>query len=189
MKRPWIALVAALILGTTGAAWGQDWLHRNHDRDEVVRRDRDHDRDHDRRDHDRDRRDWDRYRHDRDHDWDRFRHDRDHDRDWDRHRGRYGYPDWDRNRGQYGYYGNNGYYRNGYFGGSSVGNQAAQIGYRDGLIDGQRDRNTNRSYRATSMDNYKNADRGYNSGLGDKNAYRQAYRQGYEQGYRAGYGS
>lgn len=111
--------------------------------------------------------------HDRDGDRDRDRHRRWRDRDDDRYRGnRNDYPD-----GRGGYYGRGGY-----------GN-ARQYGYQDGLNDGRSDRQTGHSFRPTQDSNYKHADRGYSSGLGDKNQYKQTYRQGYEQGYQQGYNS
>jgi flagellar biosynthesis/type III secretory pathway protein FliH len=57
------------------------------------------------------------------------------------------------------------------------------------LNDGRNDRQSGHSFRATQDSNYKHADRGYSSGLGDKNQYKQVYRQGYEQGYQQGYNS
>jgi hypothetical protein len=97
-------------------------------------------------------------------------HDRDHDR-W-------------RNQGNWG--NNNGRWNNsGSYG--NVMRQAQQVGYRDGVNDGQHDRSTGHSFRPTQDDNYKNADRGYTSSYGDKQQYKNAYRQGYEQGYQQGY--
>jgi flagellar biosynthesis/type III secretory pathway protein FliH len=57
------------------------------------------------------------------------------------------------------------------------------------LNDGRNDRQSGHSFRPTQDGNYKHADRGYSSGLGDKNQYKQVYRQGYEQGYQQGYNS
>jgi flagellar biosynthesis/type III secretory pathway protein FliH len=57
------------------------------------------------------------------------------------------------------------------------------------LNDGRNDRQTGHSFRPTQDSNFKRADRGYSSGLGDKNQYKQIYRQGYEQGYQQGYNS
>ena len=172
MKKNWKAMAAglAVLMGVSGAAWGQDWDHRKDD-DKRVRienhdRDRDRDRDHDRRVYN--------------NGW----YDRDHDRDYRApvYRGPvYTSPVY---RGpvytspNYGYYGNGGYYRN----------NAAQIGYQDGLNDGRQDRMTGHSFRPTQDDNFKNADRGYSSAFGDKQGYKNTYRQGYEQGYQQGYG-
>lgn len=65
--------------------------------------------------------------------------------------------------------------------------QARQIGYQDGVNDGASDHRTGHSFRPTHDDNYKHADRGYNSSFGDKNQYKQYYRQGYESGYQRGW--
>ena len=105
---------------------------------------------------------------DRDHDRDRDR-DHDADRDRDRGRGTYGGP------------------QNGQYGGRSPWDQARQIGYQDGLADGRSDRATGHSFRPTQDDNYKNASRGYNSSMGDKQTYKNAYREGYARGYPEGY--
>jgi len=82
--------------------------------------------------------------------------------------------------------------------------------YRDGLNQGQYDRSSNRrnsykrsawrqgdssygnayrshSYRPTQGDNYKHADRGYDSRMGNKDGYKQTYRSGYVNGYQPGY--
>jgi hypothetical protein len=80
--------------------------------------------------------------------------------------------DRDRDRGAY----NNGSFR-----------QAEDVGYRDGINDGQHDRSTGHSFRPTHDDNYKNADRGYHSDMGSKQAYKDSYRRGYERGYQEGY--
>ena len=68
------------------------------------------------------------------------------------------------------------------------GNQAANVGYQDGIMDGRNDRMTGHSFRPTHDDNYKHADRGYSSAFGNKNMYKQQYRSGYERGYPQGYG-
>jgi hypothetical protein len=105
---------------------------------------------------------------DRDRDRDRDNH-RDRDRDRDRGRGTYGGP-------QYGGYA-----------GRSPWDQARQIGYQDGVADGRNDRATGHSFRPTQDDNYKNASRGHNSSMGDKQTYKNAYREGYARGYPEGY--
>lgn len=109
---------------------------------------------------------------------DQDRHD-DHDRDWHR--------DHDRDRNDNDYRNRNGGYNGGSYNNGRGGNQAAQIGFEDGRLDGQNDRRTGHSFRPTHDDNYKNASRGYNSSWGDKNQYKQMYRQGYARGYPQGY--
>ncbi len=100
--------------------------------------------------------------HGRDHDWDR-NDDRDHDRDHDRN-----------SDGQI-----SAYYRD----------MARQTGYQDGLKDGSHDKQHGHSFRPTQMDNYKNADRGYLSDMGDKDQYKLWYREGYSAGYKYGWDS
>lgn len=64
---------------------------------------------------------------------------------------------------------------------------ARRFGYQDGYNDGLADRRTGHSFRPTHDDNYRHADRGYYSGFGNKNYYKQVYREGYAQGYQQGY--
>jgi len=84
------------------------------------------------------------------------------------------------------------YYGNGYYGGNygpvAYSGNAEQIGFQDGVNDGRSDRITGHSFRPTHDDNYKNADRGYNGSFGSKQAYKDTYRVGYERGYQEGYG-
>ena len=79
---------------------------------------------------------------------------------------------------QQGNYPNNGAY--------GVGN-ARGVGYNDGLLAGQKDRSTGHSFRPTQNKGYQDADKGYNSSIGDKNQYKQVYRDGFMQGYQRGY--
>jgi hypothetical protein len=72
-------------------------------------------------------------------------------------------------------------YRDGY------SDSARRFGYEDGYNDGANDRRTGHSFRPMHDDNYRHATRGYYSGFGNKNYYKQIYREGYEQGYRQGY--
>jgi hypothetical protein len=170
-----LVTVLALCVGMSGVALAQD---NDHDRDDQkVHRDRD--------DH--------RAKHDRDDDRGR-RQDRDRDDyRYGNNNGYYGNNNGYYN-GQYGRYPygrNNGYYGNGqygYYGRGGYGNQAAQIGYRDGVNDGRNDRATGHSFRPTQDSSYRHASNGYNGAYGSKGAYQQDYRQAYEQGYQAGYG-
>ena len=66
-------------------------------------------------------------------------------------------------------------------------NAAKQYGYQDGINDGAADRRTGHSFRPGHDNNYKHADRGYDSRFGNKNEYKAYYRQAYEQGYQQGY--
>ena len=64
---------------------------------------------------------------------------------------------------------------------------AHDVGYQDGLLDGQNDRHAGNNFRPTDTDNYKHADRGYTDSMGSKDMYKAAYRQGYADGYRKGF--
>jgi hypothetical protein len=128
---------------------------------DAVARDRDLDRDHDR--------DGNGFRdHDRDgdHDGNRDR-DRDHDHDY---RGATPAPASAPSSGS-------GYYMR----------TARDTGYQDGIKDGANDKRTGHSFRPTQMDNYKNADRGYRSDMGEKDQFRLSYRTGYSSGYKQGW--
>ena len=92
-------------------------------------------------------------------------------------------------------YGNNGgYYGNAYpgYGGNYGGGNAAQIGFQDGINEGQKDRATGHSDRPTNSGLYQDGTHGYSSAFGSetlyKQQYRQAYLRGYQQGYKQGYG-
>lgn len=81
-----------------------------------------------------------------------------------------------------------GYYRGG--GGPGYGlNNARQYGYQDGYNDGLRDRQTGHSFRPTHDDNYRDANRGWDSRMVSSNDYKYAYRQAYSNGYERGYNS
>ena len=64
---------------------------------------------------------------------------------------------------------------------------ASENGYRDGMKDGRNDHKNGHSYRPTQLDDYKSADSGYASNLGDKDKYKIMYRRAFERGYDAGY--
>ena len=64
---------------------------------------------------------------------------------------------------------------------------AMENGYRDGVKDGRDDRKHGHSYRPTQLDDFKNADSGYTSNLGDKDDYKKIYRRAFERGYDVGY--
>lgn len=160
-----------LFSGVKAQAQNPDW------RDGQARRDRDRDNDND-RDHDRER---ERRRRERE-------RERERERRADRDNGYYG------NGRNGGYYGQGGYGQYGTYGGygrnrgyGNVYQVAADRGYQDGLSTGQQDSYRGQSYDPQRSHYYKNADYGYNSSYGNKNAYRQAYRNGFVQGYRDGY--
>ena len=71
------------------------------------------------------------------------------------------------------------------FAGSDV---AFDIGYRDGLTAGDADYVGHHDPRPENQHDFRDAEHGYRSNYGDKEAYRQRYRDGFLQGYRDGYG-
>lgn len=108
--------------------------------------------------------------------------------------GMYGYPNGRSGNGGWGNggYGNGGYGNGGYGRGgpyNSGGAQAYNYGFQDGLRHGSQDRSTGHSYRPTHDDDYRNADRGFYSGFGNKQDYKNQYRSGYMTGYQRGWNS
>jgi hypothetical protein len=79
-----------------------------------------------------------------------------------------------------GAYGN--YDRRGYDG------PAFDIGYRDGVAVGQKDRGKGKAFRPDKNDYYEDADHGYQKGYGQKDFYKSQYREAFERGYSDGYG-
>jgi hypothetical protein len=74
------------------------------------------------------------------------------------------------------------YSRNGY------GNDASDMGYRDGVAIGQKDRWKGKDFRPQKNDNYEDANHGYRKEYGDKNFFKQQYRRAFVRGYEDGYG-
>ena len=64
---------------------------------------------------------------------------------------------------------------------------AFDIGYRDGIAVGQRDRESGKAFRPEKNDYYEDADRGYQKSFGDKGLYKRQYRESFRQGYAEGY--
>ena len=94
-----------------------------------------------------------------------------------------------RNQRANGAYGNGGYGRDDRYGsygnqGSGYNNTAFNNGYRDGINGAQSDIRENKDFDYNDHGWYREADRGYSSRYGNKEAYRRQYRQGYEAGYR-----
>ncbi len=191
MRKIWMCMLAtALVLGMTGLASAQQRWSWSQDRDRDEQRDRDRD---------------DRTHHGNNSAYQQgFRkgeQDRSHNhhhpnapRGWkddDRHAWEEGYEaGYRQGSGYQGGYGNpGGGYPGGHYPGGGYGNmgQARQVGYQDGLTQGQGDRRTGHSFRPTEHAAYKDADHQHSVIGGDKNQYKQAYRQGYMDGYQRGY--
>ena len=98
------------------------------------------------------------------------RDDRYNDRDWR-------YNNRNRNEDNYGYYG-----------GSSQFRQAAlNAGYNEGVKEGRKDRERGDRFDYRDEEDYRNANTGYNSRLGDRSAYAQYFREAFVNGYTDGY--
>ena len=82
------------------------------------------------------------------------------------------------------YGGNNPY---GGYGANHPQRVAYNNGYQTGMSYGTTDRNTGHSNRPTYSSMYRNGTNGYNSSMGDKQAYRSAFQQGFMAGYERGY--
>lgn len=78
----------------------------------------------------------------------------------------------------------------GYDAGPGYGHRsvAFQVGYRDGLIEGGKDRRKNKDFRPEKHDQYEDASHGYSHEYGSKQEYKREYREGFLAGYQHGYG-
>jgi hypothetical protein len=65
---------------------------------------------------------------------------------------------------------------------------ASDIGYRDGLEQGAKDRRNRKDFRPEKNDRYEDADHGYHKEYGPKDAFKAEYRQAFVRGYEDGYG-
>lgn len=65
------------------------------------------------------------------------------------------------------------------------GNQAYNFGYQDGASVARGDIRDHKPFNPNPRSKYEDEDRGYNSSLGDKGAYRARYADGYRAGYQA----
>jgi hypothetical protein len=65
---------------------------------------------------------------------------------------------------------------------------AYDIGYRDGLEQGEKDRKHKKDFRPEKNDRYEDADHGYHNEYGPKDEFKRQYRQAFLRGYEDGYG-
>jgi hypothetical protein len=65
---------------------------------------------------------------------------------------------------------------------------ASDIGYRDGLEQGEKDRKHHKDFRPEKNDRYDDADHGYHKEYGPKDQFKREYRQAFLRGYEDGYG-
>lgn len=66
-------------------------------------------------------------------------------------------------------------------------NAAELAGFRDGMLDGARDRRASQPFQVTKKDNYRNADSAHLEVNSDPARYKEDYRQAYSNGYQLGY--
>ena len=96
--------------------------------------------------------------------------------------GGYGYP----SAGGYGYPGG-GYGYPGGTNGRGGSNAGYSAGYQDGSYRARKDISENKPFNPNPRGDFGNRDHGYNSGYGNKDAYRAEYSRGYEAGYQSSY--
>jgi hypothetical protein len=76
-----------------------------------------------------------------------------------------------------------------YGGGTAVyRSAAADVGYRDGLEQGQKDARSRKAFDPVRASRYRSGDHEYNSRYGSRDEYRREYRAAFQQGYQQGYG-
>jgi len=74
-------------------------------------------------------------------------------------------------------------------GGTAVSRSVAgDVGYRDGLDQGQKDARSRKAFDPVRASRYRSADHEYNSRYGSRDAYQREYRAAFQQGYQQGYG-
>jgi hypothetical protein len=61
-------------------------------------------------------------------------------------------------------------------------------GYREGLVDGEKDARSRDPFDFRDEGDLRNGERGYHRTYGDRESYRQVFRSGFEAGYSDGYG-
>jgi hypothetical protein len=70
---------------------------------------------------------------------------------------------------------------------SEVRRIAFDRGYREGVIEGEKDGRSRDAFRYQDEGDYRNGDVGYHRSYGDREFYRQAFRAGFADGYADGY--
>jgi hypothetical protein len=60
-------------------------------------------------------------------------------------------------------------------------------GFIEGRREGEKDARNRRPFDVRRHDAYRDGDRGYNRGYGDRNRYREDFRRGFEEGYRSSF--
>jgi len=67
---------------------------------------------------------------------------------------------------------------------ADVTRRAHDTGYQHGFEDGRNDARRQRSFSLERHGEYRDAERGYRRGDGERDPYRVAFRRGFESGYR-----
>jgi hypothetical protein len=76
-----------------------------------------------------------------------------------------------------------------YGGGTAVYRSAAgDVGFRDGLEQGQKDARDRKAFDPIRARRYRDGDHDYNSRYGSREEYRREYQRAFQQGYQQGYG-
>ena len=70
---------------------------------------------------------------------------------------------------------------------SDVRRIAYDRGFREGVIEGEKDGRSRDPYRYQDEGDFRRADVGYDRSYGDRDRYRQLFRQGFAEGYSEGY--
>jgi len=65
--------------------------------------------------------------------------------------------------------------------------ELAATGYRDGMLDGARDRLGSQPFQSEQTPNYRDAGMAYLDANADSEFYKGYYREGYANGYKQGY--
>jgi hypothetical protein len=75
------------------------------------------------------------------------------------------------------------------YGGTAVYRSVAgDVGYRDGLEQGQKDARDRKAFEPVRAKRYRSGDHEYNSRYGSREQYAREYRSAFQQGYEQGYG-
>ena len=75
--------------------------------------------------------------------------------------------------------------RGGY--GRDIERRAYDIGYRDGIREGERDGRSGRQFSFNRHDEWRDGDDGYRREYGNRDLYRRSFRNGFESGYSEAY--
>ena len=66
-----------------------------------------------------------------------------------------------------------------------IDRHAYDVGFREGVEQGRNDARRHRDFSYQRHDEYRDGDRGYHRGDGDREFYRRSFREGFQAGYSA----